>query len=584
VADGRPGVKTAIARGNGAESSQHLFGAGPIRLYALVLGAGFLLLTPIVTLLVTSFNVAPFAETFRHGDTNWRAVFTQPEMIDALLNTVSLSIARQAFALVLGAMLAWLIARTDLPGRRWLEVGFWIALFMPPLPAALAWVLLLGGSSGLVNSALYALPFVDAPVFKIYSWWGIVWVHMMGATLAVKVFLLVPAFRAMDGSLEDAARASGASLGSVFTNIVLPMMAPALLVTTLIGLVRSMQAFEVELILGAPAGIDVYSTVIYRAMTQEPPRHGLGSALSVAFVLALAPFVVLQQWLGRRHAHASVTGRIRSRPQALGRLKWPVFAGVVALLSLMTLVPLCFLLMSTFMRLFGIFEMTDPWTLDNWRGALGRGDALRSLGNTLQLGFMAALWAMIVFSGLAYVIVRSRSQAARVLDFMTWLPALIPGVVLSLGLLQMFSSLAIFRPLYGTVMSLVVAVLLGTVTVGVQFLKTSMRQLGRELEEAGWACGGGRLHVLLRIVVPLVAPSIAVVGLETFAAANAAVGVVSLLGAGENQPLSILQLNLLTSGQLEAASVVGFTIMSLTVGSALFARWVADKARLESTA
>ncbi|MBL8551626.1 MAG: iron ABC transporter permease [Hyphomonadaceae bacterium] len=575
---------TSVASDRGAASGRLFIGAGIVRLYVLVLAAGFLLLTPVVTLIVTSFNVAPFGEAFQLGTANWRAALTQPDMIVALLNTVSLGVARQALALALGAVLAWLLARTDLPGRRWLEVGFWVALFMPPLPAALAWVLLLGGSSGLVNSALYALPFVDAPVFKIYSWWGIIWVHMMGATLAVKVFLLTPAFRAMDGSLEEAARASGASLIRTFVQIVVPIMAPVLVVTSLIGLVHSMQAFEVELILGAPAGIDVYSTVIYRAMTQEPPLHGLGSALSVAFLLALAPLVVLQQWYTRRHAHGVLTGKARSRPQALGRYKWIAFAGVATLVCLMAVVPLCFLLMSTFMRLFGIFDMPDPWTLDNWIHALGRGDTLRSLGNTLQLGVMAALWAMIVFTGLAYVTVRSRSNAARALDFMTWLPALIPGVVLSLGLLQMFSSVALFRPLYGTAASLVVAVLLGTVTVGVQFLKTSMRQLGRELEEAGWACGGGRFTVLAKIVVPLIAPSIAVVGLETFAAANAAVGVVSLLGAGDNQPLSILQLNLLTSGQLESASVVGFVIMTLTVGSALAARRVADKARLEAAA
>src|SRR5690606_3757250 len=122
----------------------------------------------------------------------------------------------------------------------------------------------------------------------------------------------------------------------------------------------------------------------------------------------------------------------------------------------------------------------------NWRAVLGRGDAARALWNTLMLGAMSAVSAMIIFTVIAYVVVRSRSRAARVLDFITWLPALVPGVVLSLGLLQSFSSLPIFRVFYGTLGSLVVAILIGTVTVGVQYLKTSMRQLGRELEEAGW--------------------------------------------------------------------------------------------------
>ncbi|MBL8549251.1 MAG: iron ABC transporter permease [Hyphomonadaceae bacterium] len=553
-------------------------------LYALLLGAGFFLVAPVASVVATSFNVAELGRSYSFGFGHWREVFAEPAMRDALLNTATLSIARQAIGLSLGAMIAWLIARTDLPWRRTLEVGFWIALFMPPLPAALAWVLLLQGSSGLVNRALFELPFVDAPVFGLYSWWGIVWVHIMGATLALKVFLLVPAFRALDSSLEDAARASGAGLARTFTKIVLPMMAPAILAIGLIGLVRSMQAFEVELILGAPAGIDVYSTFIYRAMTREPPEPGLSSALSVLFILTLAPLVLIQQWYGRRRAHASLTGRARSRRQPLGRAKWPAFALVAALLFLMTLAPLGMLLMGTFMHMFGIFDMPNPWTLDNWREALTRGDALRALGNTLQLGIAAALCGMILFTLMAYVVVRSRSRAARLLDLLTWAPVLVPGVVLSLGLLQVFTGSSAFRALYGTIASMTIAVLVSTATVGVQFLKTTMRQIGPELEEAGLASGGSRLYVLRRIVLPLIAPSIAVIGLETFAAANVAVSAVAFLGVGPTQPLSMLQLNLLNSGQLETAAVVGVVIMSLTIVSALLARWLADRQGLETEA
>jgi ABC-type Fe3+ transport system permease subunit len=111
----------------------------------------------------------------------------------------------------------------------------------------------------------------------------------------------------------------------------------------------------------------------------------------------------------------------------------------------------------------------------------------------------------------------------------------------------------------------------------VQFLKSAFRQIGPEIEEAGWACGASRLYVVRRIVLPLVAPSIAVIGLETFATANVAVSAVAFLGVGPTQPLSMLQLNLLNSGQLETASVVGVVIIILTIGSALLARWLADR-------
>ena len=149
-------------------------------------------------------------------------------------------------------------------------------------------------------------------------------------------------------------------------------------------------------------------------------------------------------------------------------------------------------------------------------------------------------------------------------------------------LAELFTGSSALQFLYGSIASMTIAVLVSTATVGVQFLKTSLRQLGSELEEAGLASGGSRFYVLRRIVLPLIAPSIAVIGLETFAAANVAVSAVAFLGVGPTQPLSILQLNLLNSGQLETASVVGVLIMSLTIGSALLARWLASRHGMDS--
>src|SRR5262245_15999142 len=169
----------------------------------------YLLLYPIISLLLTSFQVNAFGQEPIHGLDNWRNIVTQERIGDAVWNTLSLSAARQFISLLIGVPVAWLIARTNLPGRRWLEVGFWIALFMPTLPVTLAWVFLLGGRSAVINKWLSELPLVEGPVFNVYSWWGIVWVHIMTASLAIKVFLLVPAFRSMDAALEEAARTCG---------------------------------------------------------------------------------------------------------------------------------------------------------------------------------------------------------------------------------------------------------------------------------------------------------------------------------------------------------------------------------------
>src|SRR6266540_6609752 len=119
---------------------------------------------------------------------------------------------------------------------------FWISFFLPPLPVALGWILLLDGKFGLLNQWLQSLSIVSGPIFNIYSYWGIVWVHST-TSLGVKVLLLAPAFRNLDAALEETSRSCGASTLGTLVRIVVPIMAPAILVSTILGLIRSLEAF-----------------------------------------------------------------------------------------------------------------------------------------------------------------------------------------------------------------------------------------------------------------------------------------------------------------------------------------------------
>lgn len=549
--------------------------------YTLVLAlVAFLVLYPAFRLLVGSFEVNAFSVDHGTGLDNWEAVFSRPRLMTAIENTITLSFTRQLIALVFGVIIAWLIARTNLPYSGWLEIGFWVALFMPALPVTLAWVLLAGEGIGILNNAAKLLFSIDYDVFKIYSWWGIVWVHVMTASLAIKVFLLVPAFRNMDAAFEDAARTCGASVWKTLLHVVVPIMLPTIIVVTVLGLIRSLQAFEVELILGAPAKIDVYSTAIYRAVNGQPPQHGIASVLSIIFLGAVVPLVALQQWYGQRHAVASVSGKFSHRVQDLGRLRWPLFSVIVLLLSMMTVLPFALLVMGSFMKLFGIFDLPEPWTTSHWVEAFTRGDVQRAFWNSMKLGIAASLTGMLSFSLIAYITVKTRFRGRKILDFLTWLPAVIPGLVLSLGILQMFASLPIFRPLYGTLMVLVLAVVIGTMALGTQIIKAALMNLGMELEEASWASGASRFYTFRRVVLPLIAPAVAVIGLEVFATGISVVGLVALLGTGATQPLSMLQLIYLDGGFFEPGAIVGLLITVITVSAALLARYIGLRAGL----
>lgn len=563
----------AVARARGTATRRGLSLSYATVMFTLVLGVvAFLVAVPVLLLLVHSFEVGQFGMATTVGLDNWRNAFNNPKLVEALKNTFFLALTRQGIAIVIGVMLAWVIARTDLPGRQWLEFGFWVAVFLPTLTVTLGWIMVFDSFNGLANQAIERVTGMRGP-FDIFSWWGIIWVHLVTGTLPVKVMLLTPAFRNMDASLEEASRASGAStLGTLF-RVVVPLVAPTILVVLLLGTIRSLEAFEIELILGYAAGIDVYSTLIYRQALATPPEYGQATVLSMVILAVILPFVLLQQWYTGRRSHATVSGKFRSQVQQLGKWRWPVFGLVFGLVMLMTVLPIGLVVTGTFMNIFGMFGVRDPWTWDNWRTVLSNPNFTRAMINSLIIASGTAIFSMVTFATIAYIIVRTTFYGRGALDFLVWLPSTLPGIVMGLGYLWMFLGTPFLRPIYGTTFILVLVAALGSITLTTQLIKSNLVQLGSELEEASWASGAPWWQTLRRVVLPLIAPSLAVVGVLAFSAAARATSHVALLSTNANQPLSILQLNLMSDNDFEAASVVGVFILLMTVGVAIAARF-----------
>jgi len=183
---------------------------------------GLLVLYPVIILIANSFQVGQFGTPTHFGFDNWITALSSPKTWDALKNTLTLSITRQAIGLVVGVAVAWVLARTDIPGKYWLEFGFWGAVFLPTLTVTLGWIMVFDSFNGLANQALERLHLVEKGPFDIFSWWGIVWVHLMTGTLPVKIMLLTPAFRNLDASLEEAGRMAGASPWRTLWRVVVP--------------------------------------------------------------------------------------------------------------------------------------------------------------------------------------------------------------------------------------------------------------------------------------------------------------------------------------------------------------------------
>ena len=537
----------------------------------LIVVVGFLVLTPLFLMILNSFQTARPGQPVIWGMEGWVKAFSTPGIVKAMTNTFTLAITRQTIALLVGAFFAWLIARTDIPMKGTLEFFFWLSFFLPALPETMGWILLLDPKYGLLNQGLMGLG-LSQPLFNIYSFWGIVWAHI-GGSVSVKVMLLAPAFRNLDAAFEEASKISGANGWHTFFHIVMPVMMPAILVTTILGIIRSLEAFEIELLLGTPIGLQVYSTKIHELVTWEPPQFAPAMALSTVFLGVLLLMVALQRrYIGRRN-YETVSGRgfsIRSTP--LGRWRYPAFFLVLMFALVVTIVPTSLLLMGTFMKLFGFFSIADPWTLENWRATLSDPVLLRSLWNTLAIGIGSGVIGVLFFALIAYMIVKTHHRGRWLLDFLSWLPWSIPGILLGVALLWTFLQTRIFLALYGTIYLLMIAMVIKSMPFGTQMIKSVLIQLGSDLEEASKVCGGTWFHTFRRVILPLAMPALITVGLVGFISAARDISTVVLLGSGKSRTLSLLMLDFAAGAEFEKATVVAVIIVGLVVGAALSAR------------
>jgi iron(III) transport system permease protein len=556
-------------------------GTGALFAAALIV-VGITTLYPVILIVLNSFQIARPGEPAAWGLEGWRVALSQPGIATSVWNTVGVLLARQALAFPLAIFIAWLLGRTDVPGSHWLELAFWVSFFLPALAFTLGWILVLDPSYGFANRFLRRFVGGEVGPLNIYSFWGIVWAHLGSYTTAVKVMLLTPAFRNMDSGLEEAARVSGGGLAGTLVRITLPAMAPALFVVLVISTMRGMQAFEIELILGAPAQFYVYSTKIYDLVLQEPPQYGPAMALATIALGLLTPLIVLQHWVSHRRHYTSIGGQHQARPIRLGRWRYPAFFLVVAVIGVMTVVPVTFLVLGSFMKLFGFFTIAAPWTTANWVRVFEDEIFGRSLRNTLVLAGVSAAAAVLFYSLVAYLLARTSYPGRRLLDFVSWLPFAIPGVLLSVGFLWLFLGTPGFRWLYGSMTLLVVATVVSGMPFGVHVIKANLLQLGRELEEASRVAGGTWWMTYRRVVVPLLMPILMVVMVVTFISAARDISNVALLATSETRVLSLLQLDYMIAGRYESAAVVATLTVVLTTSVAVVARILGLRMGIES--
>ena len=541
----------------------------PLGMTLLVLILGFLSLYPMAMLLYGSLHSTPPGVAGEFNLNGYIGLLTT-ENARIFLDTIVLSFVKTILAVALAILLAWIVARTDTPGRGVLEVLITLPFFIPPILTATAWAMLGNAQVGTINLAWRWLTGSDGTLVNVYSWWGVVW-HMMQYSTPFMFLFIVDAFRAMDPALEESSRMSGASRWQTFWRITFGLMLPVTTSAFILSFIRGIESFESPVFFGTPAGITVITTQIYDSITQRAqPDYQSATALSFAALALMFLLLLAQSRLLGGRSFATVTGKGYSpNVTRLGWMRWVTF-GICVLFFLLTVaLPVGQLILSSFFRFFGFYE-AEMFTFEHYKSVWENRAFWRAFGNTMLLGVLGATATMTLGGIVAYVTTRTKWRGRRLIDALAWLPWMMPGMVLGIGFLWGFATLPHGIPIYGTLLALLLAyVALGT-PVAVRVTSAAYQQIATDIEECSRVHGANWWQTLGRILVALAWPAFAVGWVLIFFGIMRELSASILLYAPGTEVLSVVMLKMWVGGKPEEVSVIGLVMLVLVV---MF-RWV----------
>jgi iron(III) transport system permease protein len=468
----------------------------------------YLVLPPLYSVIQTSlFTTKLTGEIDQFTLRYYEDLFRELQVIGPFLNTFNFSIGSALGATLLGGSIAWLVVRTDSPLR---GLGYFTAFASfgtPFILYTIGWLLLLG-KAGPINYWLKFLLNQTTPVINVYSMFGMILIESL--LWSPFVFLmLAAAFRSMDPSLEEASSVCGARMWQTMRRISLRLMLPAFFSVMLLIFIRTFESFEIPALVGLPGDIRVLTTSIYQDAQRLPPRYGSAGAFSVLLMVVVALTLYFYFRITREgDRYHTVTGK-GYRPALIQLGRWRYLAGsALVVYSIVLLVlPFLIILWASFLPFYmqPSLEGLAKFTLKNYVTALHFPKLLDSVKNSVLLGLGSASFVMALTLLASWLLVRTKIRGRWLLDLLTTLPLLFPGIVMGLAILRFYLFVPI--PVYGTLWILLIAFVTRYIPYGIRYTHSGLLQLHKELEEASYVSGASWFSSMRRIILPLITPS-----------------------------------------------------------------------------
>ena len=462
-------------------------------------------LSPLSLIIYQSLLSAPFFDAVKTvGVEAYAFVFADPDFWSALVNSLLIAAGMTLIAVPLGAILAFVMERTDFPGKRWIEPVVLVPSFVSPMVLSFGYVVA-AGPVGFYS--VWATEVFGAAPWGLYSLTGMA--VIAGLTHVPNVYIYASsALKSLGSDVEEAARVAGASPFRVAISVSLPLITPALLFSAVLVFFLGIELFGLPLVLGDPEGHLVLSTYLYKLTNKlGTPSYHLMAAVAVCIVAMTIPLVLLQRRLlqnARRYATIKgKAGRIRDLP--LGRWRWLAVALIGTWLFVAVIVPITGIALRAFVTNWGFgVRLAEAFTLDNFRSVFEEPTHVRAIWNTVLIGTVGGAITVACYTAIGFATHRRNDGWSRVVDYLVLVPRAVPGLLIGLAFLWVFLFFPPLTPLRKTIFSMWLAYSVVWLAYGMRLISSSLLQVSTELEEAARTVGATRGRISREITLPLI--------------------------------------------------------------------------------
>lgn len=547
----------------------------PLSKIAVIILTAIAVFLPIGLLLWQSFLDAPFFQPEKmYGLDAYRFIFEDPDFKRAFLNSFYISLGMAFISVPLGGLLAFLMVRTNLPGRTWIEPLLLIPVFVSPMILCFGYTVSVG-PVGFIS--IWAQNILGSVPWNIYSMTSIVVIAGLSHVPHVYIYSS-SALRSLGSDVEEAARVAGAGPLRVAATVSLPMVMPAMLYSGVLVFFLGFQVFGLALVLGDPEGHLVLATYLYKLTNKlGTPSYHLMAAVAMCIVAITVPMVLSQRFL-LRNAHKYITLKGKGalqRTLPLGGWRWVAAGAIAVWLAVTVIIPITGIVFRAFVTNWGEgVTFLEAFTLNNFKEVFEQSNLMRGVINTILLGVFGGGLSVICFTFIGLASHRKNNGWTRLLDYTVMTPRAVPGLLAGLAFLWVFLFFPPLAPFRTTLFSLWLAYSVVWLAYGMRLVSTSLLQVGPELEECARVTGATPGQVNRHVTVPLIKYGLLASWLMIFMIFEREYSTgVYLLGPG-TEVIGSLMVSLWAAGSIDIISALSFiNILLVSAGMGIALRY-----------